>query len=684
MIAPSFAWALGDQGSTDVQNPPPLSITVLNYNYAHFLPRCLDSILAQTFKDFEVLLINDCSKDNSLEVIRPYLADPRIRLIDHVENKGFAHSLKEGSEGSQSPFLTVVSADDWVLDPTAFEKQMALIRSDPDIAFVFTGYGCYRTDDECTVVMRPGAASYVKPGIEVFQDIIIDRAPLHSGTVIRRSAYEKIGGYDVNTRYAIDTKMWAGLCHTGKVGYIDEVLHAYRIHEKNMSKNKDVVKRTITELLEIIEWSFGLIPAAKRAELDWLYKKAVKKALVSYPVFFAFNENNLRMSWYFVWFGAQLRPVEALLQPNTVALMLRSVLGARGYGLVDRGRAVFSKRLRERRSKRPIAVAADPKPPPATMSSGESMATGAPPPLVSVIIPTRNRASLVQKAIESVKAEAGSSFRVEVVVVDDGSTDETPEVLGRLDVVRLNGPRRGVSAARNAGIAVATGELVTFLDDDDVWKAGAFAKLVELLEENPSFGAVCGQVLLTDVDLHPTSAPYPDPPFRSGSLFQDFLGYVPQVGSILVRRDVLDRVGGFDEALHGGEDWDWALRLARSGPMGFLPEVVLLWRMHDLPRPDGAGNRSIEDVTWQRFADVLSVGRRYLVGDSWLAQLKMERTLLKHRGHYVPLFMRYSSGYLGRGEVGRALRCGWLALKASPLHVASYTVRDLAKRGRPW
>src|SRR5260370_11113027 len=90
---------------------PALSVTVLNYNYAHYLPRCLDSILSQTWTDFELILINDRSTDNSLEVIQPYLKDPRVRLIDHAINRGFVSSLLEGCELSRGRYITVISAD---------------------------------------------------------------------------------------------------------------------------------------------------------------------------------------------------------------------------------------------------------------------------------------------------------------------------------------------------------------------------------------------------------------------------------------------------------------------------------------------------------------------------------------------------------------------------------------------
>src|SRR5512146_3551728 len=101
------------------QPAPILSVTVLNYNYAHYLPQCLDSILRQTWNDFELILINDRSTDNSLEVIQPYLADPRIRLVDHQQNKGYISSLIEGSELSRGRYITVISADDYCVSNRA-------------------------------------------------------------------------------------------------------------------------------------------------------------------------------------------------------------------------------------------------------------------------------------------------------------------------------------------------------------------------------------------------------------------------------------------------------------------------------------------------------------------------------------------------------------------------------------
>ena len=108
---------------------PLLSVTVLNYNYGSYLPDCIDSILAQTFRDFELIIIDDCSSDNSLDVVQPYLADPRVRLVAHEANVGYGGSLIEGTEvHSRGEYVTVISADDLVTRPDAFERQIALLR----------------------------------------------------------------------------------------------------------------------------------------------------------------------------------------------------------------------------------------------------------------------------------------------------------------------------------------------------------------------------------------------------------------------------------------------------------------------------------------------------------------------------------------------------------------------------
>jgi glycosyltransferase involved in cell wall biosynthesis len=183
---------------------------------------------------------------------------------------------------------------------------------------------------------------------------------------------------------------------------------------------------------------------------------------------------------------------------------------------------------------------------------------------VSVILPVWNGAAYVGEAVASALAQRAPGCAV--VVVDDGSTDETPVVLAgfgeRIRVVRkANG---GLSSARNAGIAVSDGELLCFLDADDLLGPDDLAHFLEAAREHPeadvfhggfrAFGAR-GQLLYEQE--HPF--PLDDDPFHRLVRFG-----APHITALCVRRRAVERVGPFDESLALQEDWDYWLRLAAA------------------------------------------------------------------------------------------------------------------------
>lgn len=320
---------------------PLLSVTVLNYNYAHYLPNCLDSILQQSFRDFELILINDCSTDNSLAVIEPYLHDPRVRLIHHEQNKGFVASLIEGMQESRGRYLSVISADDWVVSQHAFAQQVAILEQNPQVVMVFSAYGLYADERTLSFVSRAADHSYIRDGRDVFADFLLRGYPQHSGTMIRKSAYEAIGGYDPTLIWSLDAQMWLGLCHFGDVAYVDEMLYAYRRHPSSMSKNPAALRNAILELFRIFDWTFSLMPAEERQRQRWLYRKARQRALISFAADAVFS-GNVRLGWQFFRVGLQVSPWETLFQKGTVAMALRALLGAHLYRRLFQRRQAIS------------------------------------------------------------------------------------------------------------------------------------------------------------------------------------------------------------------------------------------------------------------------------------------------------------------------------------------------------
>ena len=218
-------------------------------------------------------------------------------------------------------------------------------------------------------------------------------------------------------------------------------------------------------------------------------------------------------------------------------------------------------------------------------------------PTVSIIIPAYNQGHYLGAALRSVLSQTFHDY--EAIVVDDGSTDDTPQVAGAFTDPRIRYARqdnRGLSGARNAGIRQATGEFISFLDSDDLFLPEKLALMVEALRAQPRYGMVAGQAIIIDEHGHPTGKRFTTMLPEDGA--QLLLWNPLHVGSVLVRRVWLDRAGLFDETLRSYEDWDMWLRLARAGcRFGWVDQPVSLYRFHR-----GQMTRNGEQMTQATFA----------------------------------------------------------------------------------
>lgn len=206
-----------------------------------------------------------------------------------------------------------------------------------------------------------------------------------------------------------------------------------------------------------------------------------------------------------------------------------------------------------------------------------------PKPRVSVVIPTFNRGALLIPAIESVLAQSYSDF--EIIVVDDGSTDDTERVaaqyLDRLTYIQQ--PNGGVARARNSGILQARGELICFLDSDDLWRPGKLARQVQFADAHPEYGLIATEIAPFDEDGdHPQRAKAKLYRIRNGFVLEHLLFWNwIQTSTVMVRRKCLDQVGLFDEDVgQFGEDWLLWMRIAAEFPVYFLPEPLVRYRIH--------------------------------------------------------------------------------------------------------
>ncbi len=197
-------------------------------------------------------------------------------------------------------------------------------------------------------------------------------------------------------------------------------------------------------------------------------------------------------------------------------------------------------------------------------------------PTVTVIIPTYNRAGFLKEAIDSVFAQDFCDF--ELIVVDDGSTDETPQVLAPYPNIRvLRQHRRGVSAARNSGISATTGRFVAFLDSDDLWLPQKLSAQVAFFKTQP--GALACQTeeiwIRNGVRVNPKKR-HKKP---SGMIFEPSLKLcLVSPSAVMVKRSLLDEVGRFDENLPVCEDYDLWLRIGCRFPIYLIDKPLVIKR----------------------------------------------------------------------------------------------------------
>lgn len=204
-------------------------------------------------------------------------------------------------------------------------------------------------------------------------------------------------------------------------------------------------------------------------------------------------------------------------------------------------------------------------------------------PRVTVVVPAHNRAGLIERALRSIQAQDDPAW--EAVVVDDGSTDTTAQVVeriagedGRIRLMRLES-NRGAQAARNAGIRIACGEWIAFLDSDDEWLPSSLSIRMEAARRTGAL--VVHSDCLIGRGPARQSPRMLVPPFH-GNVYADLLRRPgPLFQALLVRKQCLHRIGGLDEAIRAYQEWDTAIRLARRFPFAFVPEPTFTYHCDD-------------------------------------------------------------------------------------------------------
>ena len=272
---------------------------------------------------------------------------------------------------------------------------------------------------------------------------------------------------------------------------------------------------------------------------------------------------------------------------------------------------------------------------------------------VSVVIPTYNNAGTLAQAIQSVLAQTYGE--IDVVVVDDGSTDGTPEVMREFPGVRyLRQANGGLPAARNAGIAATRGELIAFLDSDDWWEPEKIAAQVERLRATPEVGLVYTDLRVIYDDGRVLESFLASRPLAGDGLVFDRLvqsGFILP-STVLLRREVLEQVGTFDESMRSHEDIELWLRVTRRWPVALVREALT-------NRRQGTGNMTANPYLRAEYSVRLCekvLGHGGLSAEQERAVRRSLHERLFERAYY---FLSVGEGAQARADLRRLLGMGF-------------------------
>jgi glycosyltransferase involved in cell wall biosynthesis len=266
---------------------------------------------------------------------------------------------------------------------------------------------------------------------------------------------------------------------------------------------------------------------------------------------------------------------------------------------------------------------------------------------VSVIIATYNYAAYLPDCLESLRVQSMQDF--EIIVIDDASTDNTSEIIGRYKKVfgdRLNylklEKRVGRGGVRNYGLRLAKGAYIAFLDADDVYCPEKIEVQSKYLDDHPDMGGVSCQYYYVNSSLKEPSLNT-----GAGSLFEILFGceysnFQEEPGAVMVQRKVIDQVGHFDERISRGQDTDMMVRIARVSKIGFIYAPLFLYRYHDTNHPSLLSLRErakSNAVLYKKIIDTEEDSRKYLARQFAFESLQSHIFSLRERLYFYPILV---------------------------------------------
>lgn len=243
----------------DTNIKPKVSIQMCTYNRAHFIEQAIESVLSQTFTDWELLILDDSSTDNTNDLISKYTNDKRIKYFKNEVNLGIVRNRNKGLNLSIGEYIAVLDSDDYWIDDSKLEKQIEFLDNNIEYALVGTNM---RIVDENNVSLKD--LKYPTSDKVIRSRMLIKNNFCHSSTLYRKNVAEKLGGYDNSLQLAEDYNLFLNIGINNKIANIDTFGVAYRKHSNQSYSNIKKIGLEIQDrLIEKYRKNYGGFYLAK-------------------------------------------------------------------------------------------------------------------------------------------------------------------------------------------------------------------------------------------------------------------------------------------------------------------------------------------------------------------------------------------------------------------------------------
>lgn len=531
---------------------PKLSICLPAYNYAHFLPKAIESVLIQDFKDYELIILDDVSPDNTQEIAMEYAKkDPRIRYILNEKNLGAIENCNKGVAVARGEYVAFLSADDFYL-PGWLQAGVDFLESNLDVDLVYCKTILVDSENHyCNTTTIPSFANFSHKGRDELREHIKTGGSFFhlAATIMRKRMMNELGFYKKwNMQQGFSAEDWEANLNFSlhKIeGYINRPYYAFRVHDSNFSSLNKVLENGA-----LVRSHLYILDKFLTPETTYRIRGAQKEALRS-----LFGQVNM--------LSKQAPEIAEKVLPE-IYPQLNDVKNR----LVQLGQL------------------------PITPLSEQ--------PLVTVVIPTVNMAScagntlfpsgrdifFILNALESLQKQTYTKWQA--IIVNDGGEDILPlledfkqqyQLTQNIQYLYFN-INRGQAVARNIALDfIWQSELVAFLDDDDMYLPDHLENIVQKLKGTAIPCVYTNYVALIERCANGTRIVTEEnvshlPPAYSKTLLA-VKNYIP-MSTVVVRREcILDHNTRFNTELKILEDWEFLLKLSNWYEFTYFSEKTV-------------------------------------------------------------------------------------------------------------